>query len=407
MAHRRLLHVLGGGPWQLPTIQLAKQLGHRVLVTDMYSERPAYALADLHEVVDITDMEATLAAARRHHVDGILCDTTDVGVPTAAFVAERLGLPGIGYETALNFTDKARMRGRTGCAGVRRVDHETVESLAGLQAAAARIGWPAVVKPVDNQSGRGVTIVRDPRALERAWNLAVGHSRQRRVIVEQFVEGTELIVDGFVIDGNVTLLTTAIKTPYADNPTISSRIRYLSGAQFEHVRTVVEPANRSVIAALGLRSGIFHAEYMLSGEDVVPIDVAARGGGVMIYRHVLPHVSGVDAMATMIRLAMGEPVQVQPSPTRRGASIDFLRMPEGRLVRIVGAEAAAQERGIAALHLGVVAGDRIGPLLHKDDRPGFIVALAETSDAAVQCAERAKVHLRVVMDGGGDAVPVL
>jgi biotin carboxylase len=407
MAERRLLHVLGGGPWQLPTIQLAKELGFRVLVTDMYRERPAYALADLHEVVDITDIEATLAAARRHRVDGILCDTTDVGVPTAAFVAERLGLPGIGYETALNFTNKARMRERTCRAGLRRVGHEAVESLAGLQAAAAQIGMPAVVKPVDNQSGRGVTIVRDPLALERAWTFAVSHSRQRQVIVEQFVEGTEVIVDGFVVDGSVTLLSTAIKTPYADNPTISSRIRYLSGEQFEQVRPTVEPANRSVIAALGMRNGIFHAEYMLSGEDVGPIDVAARGGGVMIYRHALPHVSGVDAMATMIRLAMGESVQVQPSPIRRGASIDFLRMPEGRLMQIVGAEAATREPGIAALHFNVGAGDRIGPLLHKDDRPGFIVALAETSDAAVEFAERAKVHLRVVMDGGGYPVPVL
>ena len=102
----KLLHVLGGGPWQLPTVRLAKALGHRVLVSDMYRERPAYALADEHEVVDITDCEATLQLASRCRIDGIICDTTDVGVVTAAFVAERLGLPGIGHETARNFTDK-------------------------------------------------------------------------------------------------------------------------------------------------------------------------------------------------------------------------------------------------------------------------------------------------------------
>ncbi|MDP1650476.1 MAG: ATP-grasp domain-containing protein [Rubrivivax sp.] len=406
MADRRLLHVLGGGPWQLPTVKRARELGYRVLVTDMYRERPAYALADLHEVVDITDLDATLAVARRYRVDGILCDTTDVGVPTAAYVAERLGLPGMGYETALNFTDKARMRERTGRAGLRQVRHDAVDSLSGLQAAAAQIGLPAVVKPVDSQSGRGVTIVLDSSTLETAWNFAVNHSRLRRVIVEQLVEGTEVIVDGLVVDGNVMLLTIATKTPYADNPTISSRICYLSGEHFERIRPILEPANRSVIAALGLRTGIFHAEYMLSGGDVVPIDVAARGGGVTIYRHVLPHVSGVDAMSTVIRLAMGEPVRLQPSPIRRGASIDFLRMPEGRLTRIEGAEAAAQEPGIAALHFNVGAGDTVGPLLHKDDRPGFIVALAETSDAAVDCAERAKAHLRVFMGSTGDPVPV-
>jgi biotin carboxylase len=407
MTDRRLLHVLGGGPWQLPTVKRAKELGYRVLVTDLYRERPAYALADLHEAVDITDLEATLAVARRHRVDGILCDTTDIGVPTAAFVAERLGLPGIGYETALNFTDKARMRERTGRVGVRQLPHEAVDSLAGLQAAAAQIGLPAVVKPVDSQSGRGVSIVREPLALPEAWRYAASHSRKGRAIVERFVEGTEVIVDGFVVDGNVMLLTIAVKTPYVDNPTICSRICYLSGTHFEQVRATLEPTHRRVIEALGLRSGIYHAEYILSSDDVVPIDVAARAGGVMIYRHVLPHVTGVDAIATVIRLAMGEPVQLEPFPARRGASIDFLRMPEGTLSGIEGAEAAAQEPGIAAVHFNVVAGDRIGPLLQKDDRPGFIVALAETSEAAVACAERSKAHLRVVMDGAGDAVPVL
>ena len=51
----KLLHVLGGGQWQLPTVRLAKAMGYRVLVSDMHRERPAYALADHKEVVDITD----------------------------------------------------------------------------------------------------------------------------------------------------------------------------------------------------------------------------------------------------------------------------------------------------------------------------------------------------------------
>ena len=92
----RLVHVLGGGQWQLPTVQLAKSLGYRVLVTDIYEQRPAYACADAHAAVDITDRESTLRVAREHRVNGIICDTTDVGVPTMAYVAEQLGFPGSG-----------------------------------------------------------------------------------------------------------------------------------------------------------------------------------------------------------------------------------------------------------------------------------------------------------------------
>src|SRR5215831_10798249 len=102
----KTIHILGAGQWQIPAIKLAKALGYRVFVTDMYQERPGHQLADDYEVVDITDREQTLRAAGARRIDGIVCDTTDVGVPTMAWVAERLGLPGIGYDTALNFTNK-------------------------------------------------------------------------------------------------------------------------------------------------------------------------------------------------------------------------------------------------------------------------------------------------------------
>jgi xanthine/CO dehydrogenase XdhC/CoxF family maturation factor len=63
MPSRKTIHILGGGQWQVPTIELAKSLGFRVLVTDMYPERPGYALADEYAVMDITDREGTLRIA--------------------------------------------------------------------------------------------------------------------------------------------------------------------------------------------------------------------------------------------------------------------------------------------------------------------------------------------------------
>lgn len=113
-----LLHVIGAGPWQVPTIRRARSLGLRVLVSDGWDERPGYAIADLCERASIVDAEATLAAARRHRVAGVLCDTTDNGVFAAAYAAESLGLPGVGIEAALNCTDKSRMAARAQAAGL-------------------------------------------------------------------------------------------------------------------------------------------------------------------------------------------------------------------------------------------------------------------------------------------------
>ncbi|MGO8754183.1 MAG: ATP-grasp domain-containing protein [Gallionellaceae bacterium] len=402
---QKLIHILGGGPWQVPTVRLAKELGYRVLVTDMYSDRPAYALADFHALADITDRKATLEIARSHRIDGILCDTTDVGVPTAAFVAEQLGLPGVGFEAAINCTDKGRMRQLTERAGLAVPPYRLITSALELDEVAAAIGYPLVVKPVDNQSGRGVSRVADYNALNAAFALAKRFCRSGGVLIEAYVEGVEIIVDGFVVGSNPQILGLAYKVPYADNVTVSSRIHYPGGQRPPNYARI-NVTTRSILTALGLRNGVFHAEFILRGEDVVPIDIAARGGGCMIYSRVIPHVSGVDVNKAMVLMAIGDSVSINPSAIPKAANIEFMRMPAGKLSRIMGVEAAAAIPGVAAIHFNVNVGDQIGPLAHKDQRPGYVVALADTGEQVIDISLRAKSSISVFMAGSEESVAV-
>lgn len=407
MSTAPLLHVLGGGPWQLPTVATAKALGLRVLVTDMYRERPAYALADVHEVIDITDREATLAAARRHRVAGVLCDSTDVGVPTAAYVAERLNLPGIGYETALNCTNKARMRQCVARAGLPVPRNLTVRNEPGLALALDEVGLPLVVKPVDNQSGRGVRIVTDASELIAAFQHAKSFSRSGAVLLEALELGIEIIVDGIVDDGRSTILGVAVKRPYADNPTVASRILYESGWSLPCTLAEIEASCAATVGAVGLRHGIFHAEFIVDGNRIVPIDFASRGGGVMIYRRVLPHLAGADVCRAVIEWAIGRPARLGGRPSRRAANVEFFRAPAGTLERVVGVEIGQRVPGIAAVHVNVEPGATTGPLTYKDDRLGFIVALGDTTEQVIAATERAKAGLSVILRGRNEPIPVI
>jgi len=401
----KLLHVLGGGPWQLPTVRLAKALGHRVLVSDVYADRPCYALADHHQVVDITDIDGTLQLASRYRIDDIVCDTTDIGVATAAHVAEQLGLPGIGYETALNFTNKGRMRALTDRAGMVVPRYRLLDSESGLTECAAFVAYPLIVKPVDNQSGRGVSRLLNGDGLKAAYQLARSCSRSGKVLIEGCIEGKEIIVDGFVVAGRPRILGIAHKVPFPDTVTVSSRIHYpgaLPAAEFKLIRA----ATCRTLSALGLRDGVFHGEFMVRGQDVVPIDVAARGGGVMIYTHVVPHVSGVNVNRAMIQQALGEAVGIDPLPVPKAANIEFLSMPPGRIAEIVGVDAAAAVPGVVAIHFNLQIGDEVGPLEHKDRRPGYVVSLADTAAQAIDSALRAKFLLRVRMTGPGSYLPI-
>jgi biotin carboxylase len=392
-----LLHVIGAGPWQLGTIRRAKAMGLRVLATDGLADRPGYAEADRHEVADITDAEATLAVARRHRIGGVICDSTDFGVLTAACVAQALGLPGPGVEAARCCTDKALMTEAAARAGLAVPRSRRARDRAEALHAAREVGTPLVVKPVGNQSGRGVSIVAeaDPAALEAAVDNALAHTRGGELLVQQCVPGREIIVDSLVHERRPQVLGIAVKAPYGDNPTVSTRITY-EPAELPAARAAIERCNAALIAAVGLRQGLTHAEYIVTDDAVLPIDLAARGGGVMIHPLVLSHLAGADIGRAVIGLALGQAPQLPPAP-RRAANIEFLRAPPGRIATIEGADAARACSGVAAVHLNLRPGDTVGGLEHKDQRLGFVVTLADTAADAVAQGERAAALIRTTV----------
>ena len=187
----------------------------------------------------------------------------------------------------------------------------------------------------------------------------------------------------------------ALKTPYADNPTISSRITYGTAQLSAAALVRVEDCNRRLIRALGIGQGPVHAEYLLAGDGVVPIDVAARSGGVHIYPLVLSHVSGVDAMRCAIELAMGRPVNAEPLVPGKAANIEFLRCDPGVIQAIEGVAEAKGLPGVACVQINRQVGEGVGGLHDKDQRLGHLVTLADTVEDAVRFGEQAAGRVRV------------
>src|SRR5919206_671363 len=101
---------VGAGRHQRRAIRQARERGLRVVGVDRNPDAPGLAEADAGEVVDFTDVDAVIEAARRERVDGVLTVSADRAVPVVAAVAEAVGLPGIGMETAHVMTNKNAMR---------------------------------------------------------------------------------------------------------------------------------------------------------------------------------------------------------------------------------------------------------------------------------------------------------
>jgi carbamoyl-phosphate synthase large subunit len=395
----KILHVLGGGEWQVPTVRLAKEMGWRVLVTDMYASRPAYEHADYHEIADITDGDKTLEIARRHKIDGIVCDTTDVGVPTMAWVAEKMGLPGIGYQTALNFTNKYSMRQVTAQAGIPTPTFRLLRSASDLPSAVATIGWPIVLKPVDGQSSRGVHVVRLREELEKSFEDALSFSRSREVIAEGFLDGQEITVEGYCQDGTPQVAAVSDKGHLPERREVANRITYpaaLSANTLDRVHKV----NSQTVKALGLRNGITHAEYFVCGEDVYLVEIAARGGGSRIYSHIVPQMLDTSLPAAYLRFLMGEDsrLNVPASVCSRAANLQFFSFPSGRVRRIMGVEEARGLAGVQEILLEFAVGDELRPPQDDRSRPGQVLVFGATREEVLETTRQVLELVKVEVE---------
>ncbi len=276
LSGRRLL-ILGGGLWQLEYVRRARQLGLETWVTDWSPSALARDEADHFVPIDLKDYEATLALARRARVDGVLT-AADIGVPTAAHVAARLGLPGHSPALADDATNKFKMRQSSEDEAVALIDGHAL---------------PAIVKPVDNCSSRGVRWIDRKADIAPAVSEALKVSRAGEALIEQFLLGTEGSIETLVQDGRIVILGICDKTKSPLPDRYDLELRY-PGAFEAPVRASLEALVQRIVSGFGVTSGILHIEFLVSDDTrtVYLIEFAIRGCGSKVATHLMPALTG-------------------------------------------------------------------------------------------------------------------
>ena len=281
MTSRKTLLVLGGGTYCVRAIEAVREAGYRTVVVDREPAAPGLAVADVGRAIDMVDAPAVLALAREERVDGVM-PLNDFGVPTAAHVASALGLRGLTPRTAELACDKGLMREQWERDGLANAEFRAVVSEREAREACAAIGLPVVVKPADSGGGgRGVSVVREPDELAWAYDFAEPRARNGRIVVERFLEGTELTIEAISHDGDVHVL--AVRTRQAaaadtrrDEPALSGRPLT---AMLEQVHALAAAAVRS----LGIADGPSHVEMIVTTDGPVLLELGARGGGGHVF----------------------------------------------------------------------------------------------------------------------------
>jgi biotin carboxylase len=394
---------LGASVSQVAAIRRARALGIRVVVVDGDPDALGFAAADIAVNVDFSDVARVIDVARRHEVGGVVAISTDRAVPVVAAVADALGLPGIGIETADAMTNKATMRRRLAEAGVPQPAFAVLEAGDDLAANLELVGRPAVLKPVDSGGQRGIFVVRSPDELRELWPTTLEHSRTGEAILERYVVGSELNGIAVVSDGEPHLLTLSDRLrPEGPGFGVGWAHQFPSLLGPGLLQRAGEVAIEA-IRALGLRDGIAFPQLLLSGDDVFVVEVAARvPAGQMA--DLVRLGTGVDLVEIALRQALGQPIPAELRSPRfeRPLAIRFLTaspgvLPTGRVTAIDGLDEVLAASGVLEAGLYLQLGETINAVHVDADRRGYVIATAENSGAALELADLAARKLRVTV----------
>lgn len=313
------LMILGGSRYALPVIKAAHNLGIYVITADYLPDNIAHKYSDEYCNVSIVDQEATLKAAQERNINGIISFACDPGVVTAAYVAEKMGLPSVGsYDSVSLLQNKGRFRKFLTENGF---NVPTAKGYTCIEDALKETGlfhWPVIVKPTDSAGSKGVNRVDDPAKLREAIEYALSFSRGKEFIIEDFItqHGFSSDTDSFSVDGELKFVSFNCQRfdRSAENPYTPAAYNWPSSMTEEHQKELASEIQR-LITLLGLKTSIYNIETREGTDGKAYImECSPRGGGNRL-AECLEYATGVKLVENAVRAAMGMPtVGVEQKP---------------------------------------------------------------------------------------------
>ena len=308
----KIILLLGGSAQQVVAIKAARNLGYYTILCDFLPDNPGQYVADKFYLVSTTDKNAVLEVAQKEQIDGVLAYASDPAAPTAAYIAEKLGLPGNPYRSVEILCNKDQFRKfllENGFSAPKATGYSFAEDALKDKTS---YEYPIIIKPVDSSGSKGATVLYSENGLVDALEFAFSFSRCHRIIVERFIEKKHPYLIGgdiFIEDGKVVLwgLMNCHRDSHV-NPLVPIGKSYplqLDNEDVKHVKYTLS----SMIEKLGIRNGSMNVELVVDKSNRVwPIDVGPRSGGNMI-PDILGDMFGVNIAEMSVESAMGTTIK--------------------------------------------------------------------------------------------------
>ena len=302
--------MLGGSHFQVPAVKYAKEAGYYVITADYLPDNPGHKFSDEYYNVSTIDEGKVLKLAEKLRIDGIVSYASDPGATTAAYVSEKLSLPGNPYDSVRILQRKDLFRQFLKNNSYLVPESGTFnnpEEARAFSSARLKHG-PVVVKPSDSSGSKGVTKLLNMERFDRSFESAMGYSRMKTIVVEDFIEKAtyEMDGDGFVWQGKLAFRCFGNQHNDLEcNPYVPMGISF-PYVQPKPIQQKAHDLIESVLAKLNMRVGGLNMEYLTDEqENIFILEIGPRSGGNLI-PEVIKFATGVDLIACSIDGAMGK-----------------------------------------------------------------------------------------------------
>jgi len=288
--------VLGIGQAQVDLLKLLKGK-HTVHALSYTPEGQGRKYADYFEQIDIKNREAVLDYAQINDIELVCSLGSDLGMVTSAWVSHALQLPTfVSPELAAICNRKNLLRNHlNGLMG--NVSFKVLRSLHDF----GDFGFPCVIKPVDSQGQRGVFVVQNQKQLRNQFSVSQQYSTNNQVIVEEYVEGPEISVNAYVVDGEVRISLISDRIVWPDLPGgLIHKHRIPSQVADRETEKRIRRLVSEVILQLKIKNGPVYFQIKLEQNRPKLIEVTPRLDGCHLWR-LIEHATGIDLLDITVR----------------------------------------------------------------------------------------------------------
>ena len=396
-------------------LEAARRLDVPVVVGSDREQALAAANPAGYLTLDFQEPERAAGAivkfAEQYPIQAVVAADDD-GVILAAMAAAALGLPHNGIEAVIAARNKHRMREVLAASGLPSPRFEIVSIDEDPHDVARRVSLPCVVKPLFLSASRGVIRADNSAQLAAAFKrlsallrrpevATQGGALAQQILVETFIPGVEVALEGLLLEGKLRLLALFDKPDPLEGPFFEETIYVTPSRLPASLQQAIAACTEDAVRALGLQRGPVHAEFRLNDHGPWILEIAPRSIGGLCSR-ALRFGEGVSLEELILRDAMGLEV-ASLERERQAAGVMMIPIPQAGVLREVrGQDEARRVRGIEEVRITIPVGQEVVPLPEGTRYLGFIFARDETPDRVEAALREAHQELIFHITPTGD-----